>query len=77
MEITGTRNTSEMKYLLNRHNSRLKIVEDRVSELVTTVTETNQTKTKIGKNEYTNSKRPLYPHIHCSVIYNSQNVEAT
>ena len=29
------------------------------------------------ENENTNSKTYIYPYVHCSVIYNSQDIEAT
>ena len=29
------------------------------------------------ENEITNSKRHMHPNVHCSIIYNSQDVEIT
>ena len=42
----------------------------------TTVPSSNSTSRNISKrNENTNSKRYLNPHVHCRIIYNSQDME--
>ena len=44
----------------------------------TTLWSSNSTSEYLPKgNENTNLKRYLHPHGHCSIIYNSQDMEAT
>ena len=44
----------------------------------TTIWSSNSTSAYLSKgNKNTNWKRCLHPHVHCSIIYNSQNIETT
>ena len=31
----------------------------------------------LKENKNTNSKRYMYPYVHCSIVHNSQDMEAT
>ena len=44
----------------------------------TTILSSNTTpRYSFEENEDTNQKRYMHPHVHCSIVYNSQDMEAT